>query len=88
MKLVVIDWVDSSSVAGGHTWHGVETVKDDCNIEALMCRSVGWLLVDGRDAKTIIAHQAFGSTQHDLNAVSGDMTIPVCAIRKMKVLQK
>ena len=86
MKLVMIDWVDSSSVASGRVWSSIEDVTEEGTIASLLCRSVGWLVVDNKDSKTIIAHQAFGGRENKLNQVAGDMTIPSCAIVKMKVL--
>lgn len=88
MKLVMIDWVDASSCRSGGAWVDVETAKSETEAAALRIKSVGWLLVDGKDSKVIVAHQSFGGPGYALNQVSGDMTIPTSAIRKMKVLSK
>ena len=87
MKLVVVDWTDSCSMTGG-PWHSVESIKEDINKQSLACRSVGWLIAESKDAIVLVAHQAFGTKEAELNQVSGDMTIPKCAIEKMKVLLK
>ena len=87
MKLVMIDWEDSSAIGHG-VWHDVAIAKSDNNKDALLCRSVGWLLVDTKDSKVIVAHQSFGGPDGLLNQISGDMIIPTSAIRKYTILSK
>jgi len=67
-KLVLIEWKDSQYVPG---WH-----RDDPPIVSLRCRSVGWLIYDGQDSKTIAAHV----TDEDDPQRSGEMTIPTGSI--------
>lgn len=81
MKLVQIDWVDSDSFRG--IWTGVEVIKEHNTLPN--CRSIGWLINDNKEAKTIVSHIAFDK-KGDINQCAGDMTIPVGAIRKITVL--
>lgn len=73
-KLVLIEWVDSHRTEG---WH-----QDDPATEPILCRSVGWLIHDGKAAKTIAAHV----TEEGPPQRCGEMTIPGCSIRKVQVL--
>ena len=75
-KLVLIDWLDSHYVPGWHT--------DEPSEEPLYCRSVGWLIHDGKDAKTIASH----ITNEETSQRSGEMTIPTKAITRMKTLSQ
>jgi hypothetical protein len=74
-ELVLIEWLDSHHVAGWHT--------DPPATKPVKCFSVGWLVHDGDDAKTIAGHW----TQEDLPQRSGEMTIPACAIVKVTALK-
>jgi hypothetical protein len=46
------------------------------------CRSVGWLIHDGRDAKVVAPH--IGDEDHGELQRNGEMTIPACAIKRMR----
>jgi len=70
-KLVLIEWLDSCSI---EHWH-----DDKPDTEPLACRSVGWLVHDGKRAKTIAAHMS----DDDPPQRSGEMTIPVVCITKI-----
>ena len=73
MELVLIEWVDS---AGSEGWHSLEDLKSP---ESLYCKSVGWLLCDGVDWKTIIPH----ISDHQGR---GEITIPSkCIIKITKI---
>jgi hypothetical protein len=73
-KLVLIEWLDSHRSEGWHT--------GDPATEPVTCRSVGWLIHDGKAAKTIAAHM----TDEDEPQRCGEMTIPACSIRKVRTL--
>lgn len=75
MRLVIIEWVDSFGCSS--TWQSIQ----GCEPEALVCRSVGWLLHDGTDCKVIVPHLAEEAAQG-----CGDMTIPVGSIRSVRDL--
>lgn len=86
MKRVEVEWVDSSSCAGGSAWNDTRVVLDDHNTAALTCRSVGYVLHKSKESITLVAHLAAGGKTGNVNQVSGDMTIPCCAIVKMRKL--
>ena len=73
-KLVLIEWLDSHQQA---RWTDDEPAK-----EPLLCRSVGWLVHDGDNAKTVAAHITVEATPQR----AGEMTIPTCAITKITSL--
>lgn len=75
-KLVLIEWLDSSSRDG---W-----TREKPHTEALKCRSVGWLMHDGKDCKTIAPHMSV----EDEPQRSGEMTIPTGCILKIRVLKE
>lgn len=74
MILVLIEWLDSQFTAEWHT--------EPVHTEPLVCHSVGWLIHDGEKAKTIAPH----ITVESLPQRCGEMTIPTCAILKMRTL--
>ncbi len=74
-KLVLIEWLDSHHFAG---WH-----SDEPATQPLLCHSVGWLVHDGEEAKTIAPHM----TNEDPAQRCGEMTIPtqsVVAVRELR----
>lgn len=82
MKLVLIEWIDSHS---GRGWNRVDELIDKC--EPLLCRSVGWLVAETKDAKIIAPHLSGEDNEGIHIYASGDMTIPTKAIRKMTILR-
>lgn len=54
-----------------------------CVPTPMFCRSVGWLLHDGEDAKVVVPHVAIGPGHG-----CGDMTIPTVAIRRLVELEE
>ena len=74
-KLVLIEWVDSYGCSSD--WEEL----DKRTRESLKCRSVGWLVYDGEDCKTIVPHLCEMKNQG-----CGDMTIPTVAIKSVTVL--
>lgn len=72
--LVLIEWQDSHYVPG---WHTNEPVK-----EPLLCRSVGWLMHDGEDAKTVASHLTDEEDPQRL----GEITIPTRAVLRILLL--
>ena len=73
--LVLITWLDSHYVAGWHT--------DEPSEIPSLCRSVGWLIYDGDKAKTIASH----ITDEETPQRCGEMTIPVAAIVRVRILR-
>ncbi len=79
MKLVMIEWLDSFGCST--TWQELDHESDP---EPMACRSVGWLLYDGKGCKVIVPHlaePAGGSEQG-----CGDMTIPTACIKSIQTL--
>lgn len=72
LPLVLIEWVDSHYRAG---W-----TSDDSESAPLVCRSVGWLVHDGDDAKVLSAHVS----KEESPQRCGDMTIPSRAILQIR----
>lgn len=80
-ELVLIEWVDSHSVPG---W---QLLGDDMDDRVLVCRSVGWLVLDGEEAKIVVPHmnqQEPGIPPQG----SGIMTIPASAVRRLVRLRE
>ncbi len=82
MKLVLIDWLDSH-----HNRDGWRVLDEDEKPEATVCRSVGWLVAESRDAKTIIPHTAGWRGGEGPNQGCGDITIPSCCILRVVELE-
>lgn len=76
MRLVLIEWEDSH--ADG-SWQQVGGVIED---RALVCRSVGWLVLDGERAKVIAPHINEQESGVPLQAC-GIMTIPASAVLRV-----
>ena len=74
MQLVLIEWYDSHYIPG---WHREPPMQ-----KPLVCKSVGWLLYESKEAMTIASH----ITQEDDPQRSGEMTIPRGAIVKVTKL--
>lgn len=75
LRLVMIEWLDSHRTEG---WH-----DDDPSENPLTCRSVGWLVYDGKDAKTVAPHM----TDEEVPQRCGEMTIPSRAVLKIRTLR-
>ena len=50
-RLILIDWVDSCGASPRSDF--IENKEN----EIVRCQSVGWLIFDGKDAKTIVPHR-------------------------------
>ena len=77
MKFVYIEWEDSCG--DGSRWREIDDIKKD---RAPTIRSVGWLLAETQNSKTIVPHLS------DSDHGQGEMTIPKSAIKKFRVLPK
>lgn len=76
MRLVLIEWEDSHS---NGAWQDVGADLDD---RALVCRSVGWLVLDGERAKVVAPHMNEQEPGVPLQA-SGVMTIPARSVLRI-----
>lgn len=84
MKLVLIEWLDSSSCRAG--WRALDELKRDSG--AVRCRSVGWLVSERNASKVLVPHIS-GDEQDGVRPYGkGDIAIPNKAIVKMRVLAK
>jgi hypothetical protein len=82
MRLVLIEWTDSLGCSS--TWQPLDSVESP---KPLVCKSVGWLLHDGKDCKVIVPHvtEDHGSAKRQ---GCGDMTIPSRCIVKLTTLRE
>ena len=79
-RLVLIEWEDSH---GDGAWHQLDGEIED---RALVCRSVGWLVLDGERAKVIVPHLSEQDAGVPLQG-SGVMTIPASAVLRIVGLE-
>ncbi len=84
MKLVLIEWLDSSSCRGG--WQPLDELKE--NSGAVRCRSVGWLLSESGGSKVLVPHISGDEKDGVRPFGKGDIAIPEKAILRMKVLAR
>jgi hypothetical protein len=77
LPLVYIRWVDSAVSSG---WHTLDTIVQESS--AVEVQSIGWLLVDTDEQKTIVAHMYLPDEHGDLVQQGSDpMTIPTSQVR-------
>lgn len=76
MRLVLVEWEDSHADGAWHTLNG--GVED----RALVCRSVGWLVLDGNRAKVVAPHVNEAEPGVVLQGC-GVMTIPTRAVLRI-----
>jgi hypothetical protein len=80
--LVCIEWEDS--LAGTAGWSETSGAQPT----AMVCRSVGWLVYDGKDCKLIVPHLSAPDHPNAKEQGCGDMTIPASSIRRIVKLEK
>ncbi len=76
MRLVLVEWEDSH---GDGVWHTLTGAVED---RALLCRSVGWLLLDGEHAVVVAPHMNEAEEGVPLQGC-GIMTIPRRAVLRV-----
>ena len=81
MRLVLIEWEDSH--ADG-SWCQIGNGIED---RALICRSVGWLVLDGEKAKVVAPHINEQEAGVPLQGC-GVMTIPTRAVLRVRDLEQ
>ena len=74
-RLVLIEWEDSHSDGA---WCAMEGIED----RTLICRSVGWLVLDGERAKVVAPHLNEQEAGVPLQGC-GVMTIPARAVLRI-----
>lgn len=76
-RLVLIEWEDSH---GDGAWQPLDGEIEDR--VSLVCRSVGWLVLDGEQAKVIVPHLNQVEDGVSLQGC-GIMTIPASAVLRV-----
>jgi len=76
MKLVLIEWLDSK--AGPEGWEYLDNLE---KIEPTSCKSVGFLVDDNDNHKTIAPTLGGGQ-------ILGRITIPSCSIVNFQILSE
>ncbi len=79
--LVLVDWEDSAQPISSWQW-----LEEGEFSKAIKCRSVGWLVHDGDDVKSL-APNVGDMDNEDSRQVSGVIRIPARCITKIKVLK-
>jgi len=75
-KALYIEWLDSCSLR--NAWNEFDEFK---GTKPTLCKTIGFLVDENTDAITLA-----GSCCAEEGLVSGDMTIPKCAIKKRRVV--
>lgn len=78
---MLVDWEDSCGAIA--RWQ----YMDESGPELVTCRSVGWLVYDGKDCKRIVPHVGQHGGVDSRQQGCGDMTIPTSAIVKIVDLE-
>lgn len=81
LRLVLIEWEDSH---GDGSWQQLDREIED---RVLVCRSVGWLVLDGERAKVVAPHISKQDAGVPLQG-SGVMTIPARAVLRIVGLEE
>jgi hypothetical protein len=81
-KLVMIEWLDSQGPTG--SWRYLEESSLGVTLNDMICKSVGWLIYNGKDCKRIIPH--LSGEGKELQG-RGDLAIPSRAIVKITELK-
>lgn len=76
--LLLIEWMDSASAAGGQTWKDSEDLQE---LKPHRIRSAGWVLREDKESLVLVGHIAEFQC-------SGDLCIPKSAIVKRRVLER
>ena len=79
MKLVYLEWVDSSS-QGSSTWIDVDSVLRSGKDDSMKCVSVGFVLSDDDDSILLASHLSGDCEVKMVGHCSGNMQIPKLAI--------
>ena len=80
MKLVFIDWVDSSRLEGWQNLDGLGRLGED-----LSCRSVGWLFQENEESIIIVPHVALNGEGGSPGQAYGCLSVPKKAILRKRL---
>jgi len=82
LPLVLIEWVDSAQPVPGWSW-----LEDHTWESIVKCQSVGWLIHDGEEVKSLAPNKGNIGEDESLQ-VSGVIRIPAkCITRQVKLLE-
>ena len=81
-KLVMIEWLDSQGPTG--SWRYLNDAPLGITLDNMICKSVGWLIYNGKDCKRIIPHL---SGEGEKLQGRGDLAIPTRSIVKITELK-
>ena len=82
-KLVLVEWEDSCGCSSD--WGYVDEANQ--SVAPVLCRSVGWLLVDNNRCKVVVPHLTEEDHERSRRQGCGDMTIPTSSVRSIKQLR-
>jgi hypothetical protein len=82
MRLVLVEWVDSSS---GDGWRPLDELAKTA--VAVHCRSTGWVASDSDEAIALVSHISGERNGNIRLFVTGDIAIPKCAVVRITDLQ-
>lgn len=80
-SLVLVEWLDSHS---GNSWQPLDEIEKATG--AIHCRSVGWLVAEGKGTKVLVAHISGERNGNVRLYGTGEITIPEKAIVRMRRL--
>lgn len=81
MKLVIVEWMDSSQ---GEGWTPVSEIEDGC----IAIRSVGWVLRETKDVLVIAPHHGERLGRDTPEQACGYMKIPKLAVKRVRELKE
>ena len=76
MRLVLVEWEDSRTADGGWRY-----IKDACELKAVKCQTVGWLLE--QTLTSLLIAQSVGDLSEDESQTMGRTAIAVRQITKI-----
>ena len=83
MKLVEIDWIDSNCQWG---WTKMDKLKEDATSKSLICRTVGYLIVDEPDRVALVQSLAWSDVKDPPASGDAMLVIPRTAIMAIRNL--
>jgi hypothetical protein len=83
MPLMLIEWIDSHSSAGGG-WSQLDDLKTAAI--PMYCRSVGWLVAKENSHIVLVPHLCGASEENPDHCGKGELTIPMRCITRMTML--
>jgi hypothetical protein len=80
-EIALVEWVDSASLAGGSIWKRQDKAKELRPSLGITC---GFVISEGETYINIVGHMGEEDEDPDGEEVSGEMSIPKCAILRIK----